>query len=139
MIDAFGISMRMASAGLEMQASRLRVATENVANASSTGSTRGADPYVRKVITFDTDGTRTGGSTLPRIKSIDSDYQKPFRIEFDPSNPAADASGYVKMPNVDVMVELADIRESGRSYQANLQSYRQARELVAMTIDLLKS
>ncbi len=65
--------------------------------------------------------------------------EKPFRVEYDPSHPAADASGNVKLPNVDMLVELADMREANRSYEANLQVIKQARSMISMTIDLLRS
>ena len=81
---------------------------------------------------------RNYGALMPTVRQIGTDSQ-PFRVEYNPSHPAADAKGYVKLPNVDVMVELTDLREANRSYQANLQTYRQAKELVSMTLDLLKS
>ena len=138
MIDPLSSSLKVASAGLEVQSSRIRVATENVANSQSTGATPGSDPYARKTITFENALNRAEGVSMPRVRQIGTDEQQPFRVEFDPSNPAADAKGYVKMPNVDVTVELSDLREANRSYQANLQTYRQAKELVTMTLDLLK-
>ena len=138
MIDPLSVSLKVAGAGLEVQSSRIRVATENVANADSTGSTPGSDPYARKTITFDNVMNRTYGALMPTVRQIGTDSQ-PFRVEYNPSHPAADAHGYVKLPNVDVLTELTDLREANRSYEANLQTFSQAKALVTMTLDLLKS
>ena len=138
MIDPLQASIRIAGAGLDVQSARMRVVSENIANANSTGSTPGADPYARKTITFQNQLSRAVGVPLLRVRSIDVD-QKPFRIELDPGHPAADDKGQVKLPNVDVQIEMADLREANRSYQANLQAVRQSRELINMTLDLLKA
>ena len=116
----------------------MRVFAENLANADSTGATPGADPYRRKLVTFDAALERASGATLVEVKRI-SDDQRPFKLQYDPSHPAADAQGVVKLPNVDRLVELADMKEANRSYQASLQIWRQARELHALTLDLMKS
>ena len=81
---------------------------------------------------------RTYGALMPTVRQIGTDSQ-PFRVEYNPSHPAADAQGYVKLPNVDVLTELTDLREANRSYEANLQTFSQAKALVTMTLDLLKS
>jgi len=73
-----------------------------------------------------------------KVDRVDFD-KKPYRVEYDPGHPAADADGNVKLPNVDMLVELADMRETNRSYEANLQVVKQARSLISMTIDLLRS
>jgi len=138
MIDPLQSALRIAGSGLDVQSARMRVVSENIANASSTGSTPGADPYARKTISFQTEISRAAGAPLLRVRGIDVD-QKPFRVELNPGHPAADEKGYVKLPNVDVLVELADLREANRSYQANLQAVRQSRELINMTVDLLKA
>ena len=112
--------------------------SENLANASSTGKTPGSEPYTRKTVSFESMLDDTSGANLVHVDRVDID-KKPYRIEYDPSHPAADADGNVKLPNVDMLVELADMRESNRSYEANLQVIKQARSLVSMTIDLLRS
>jgi flagellar basal-body rod protein FlgC len=138
MLDPLSGSVNIAASGLEAQSMRIRTLTENMANATSTGSTAGADPYRRKMISFEsTLDEATGGEGI-KVASI-RDSKAPFRREFDPSHPAADAEGYVKYPNVNVLVEMADMREASRSYEANLQVIKQARDLVSMTIDLLRS
>lgn len=137
MIDPLDSSLRIAGAGIRAQSLRLRVVTENIANAESTGATPGADPYTRKTTTFENVFDRSAGTNLVAIRSIGAD-QTPFRVEHRPGNPAADADGNVKLPNVDLLIELADAREANRSYEANLQSFKQTRELFSMTLDLLK-
>ena len=138
MIDPLQASSRLASAGLEAQSMRLRVVSENIANAQSTGETQGSDPYARKTITFKSELERASGATSVRIKEIGTD-ETPFKVEYDPGNPAADQTGYVKLPNVNVLVEMADMREANRSYEANLQMIKQARSMISSMIDLLRS
>lgn len=130
--------MKIAGSGLEAQSTRLRIVSENIANSRSTGDTPGADPYRRKVITFGEEVDRAGGVTTVGIKKLGVD-ESDFTTEYDPSNPAADARGVVKMPNVNMLVEMADMREANRSYDANLQTIKQTRDLISSTIDLLKS
>jgi flagellar basal-body rod protein FlgC len=137
MIDPLQASMRIASSGLEAQSARLRVVSENLANVNSTGKTAGAEPYQRKTVTFDATLDRAVGAHTVVIREYGSD-KSPFRIERDPSHPAADADGNVKLPNVNMLVEMADMRETNRSYEANLQVVKQSRSMVAMVIDLLK-
>lgn len=138
MIDPLLSASRIAGSGLEAQSTRLRVIAENLANANSTGETAGAEPYQRKTVTFESVMDRASGAQLVDIKGVGAD-EAPFRVEHDPSHPAADANGYVKLPNVNMLVEMADMREANRSYEANLQIIRQTRSMVSMTIDLLRS
>jgi flagellar basal-body rod protein FlgC len=137
MNDQLEASLRIAGAGMEAQSARLRVISENVSNAQSTGSTPGADPYSRKTITFDSEMDRAIGVPTVHVKSVGVD-ETPFKVELDPGNPAADAKGFVKMPNVDLLVELADMREANRSYEANLQVAKQSADLMSQTVNLLK-
>jgi flagellar basal-body rod protein FlgC len=137
MIDPIKASMSIAGSGLEAQSSRLRVVSENIANADSTGPVGGADPYRRRTITFDSVMSRTEGVNLVRVKDLGMDNTA-FRREYEPGHQAADENGYVKRPNVNVLVEMSDMRETNRSYEANLQIFKQARSMAAMTIDMLK-
>jgi flagellar basal-body rod protein FlgC len=136
-VDPIKASMSIAGSGLEAQSSRLRVVSENIANADSTGRVGGADPYQRRTITFDSVMSRTEGVNLVRVKDLGID-NAPFRLEYEPGHQAADENGYVKRPNVNVLVEMSDMRETNRSYEANLQIFKQARSMAAMTIDMLK-
>jgi len=129
--------MKTSASGLEAQSMRVRIISENLANAQSTGSTPGSDPFRRKTITFGEELDRMSGATLVDVKSVQTD-QTPFGLEFDPGNPAANAAGYVKMPNVNLILEMADMREANRSYESNLQVVKQSREMISMTIDLLR-
>lgn len=137
MIDPLIASTKLSSAGLEAQSARLRVISENVANAQSTGRTPGSDPYVRKTITFKSELDRALGASSVAVKDIGTD-DAPFPVEYDPGNPAADENGMVKKPNVNMLIEMADMREANRSYQANLQMMKQARALISATIDLMR-
>lgn len=138
MVDPLIASVGIAASGMEAQSTRLRILSENLANAQSTGATPGADPYRRKLITFENVLDDVGGKQGVRVGSID-ESNAPFRTEFNPDHPAADSRGNVKLPNVNVLVEMADMREASRSFEANLQIIKQSRELVSMTIDLLRS
>jgi flagellar basal-body rod protein FlgC len=138
MADPMQIAIKVAASGLEAQSRRMLVVSENLANAESTGKTPGAAPYTRKTVSFESALDEASGAKLVRVDRVDTD-RKPYRIEHDPSHPAADADGNVKLPNVDMLVELADMRETNRTYEANLQVVKQARSLISMTIDLLRS
>lgn len=137
MMDALQAALRVAGSGLAAQSARLRVVSENMANAQSTGQTPGADPYRRKTITFASEMDRLSGMELVQVKDIGTDPTA-FSVEHDPGNPAADKDGNVKTPNVNMIAEMTDMREANRSYEANLQVIKQSRDLISMTIDLLK-
>ena len=137
MIDPLQASMRIAGSGMSANSARLRVTSENIANAQSTGTTPGADPYQRKTITFENVLDDVAGGDVVRVADIGTD-EAPFTVEHDPGNPAADEKGFVKLPNVNLILEMADMREANRGYEANLQVVKQSRDLITMTIDLLK-
>ncbi|RDJ27438.1 flagellar basal body rod protein FlgC [Bosea caraganae] len=138
MIDPIDASLRIAGAGLQAQSTRVRIVSENLANAQSTGRTPGSEPYRRKTVTFENAMDRALGTSLVKVKGVGVD-KSPFRTEFEPGNPAADDKGYVKLPNVSMLLEMADMREANRSYEANLQMIKQARSMQSMTIDLLRN
>ncbi|TVR08316.1 MAG: flagellar basal body rod protein FlgC [Salinarimonadaceae bacterium] len=138
MFDPLSATMRIAGAGLQAQSKRLQIVSENLANAQSTGPTAGSDPYRRKTISFAGEMDRLIGAELVRVKGVGAD-RSPFRVVHDPSHPAADVNGDVKTPNVNMLVEMADLREANRSYEANLQIVKQARSMVSATIDLLRN
>jgi len=136
-LDPLQTSLRIAASGLEAQSTRLRIVSENIANVQSVGSSAGADPYARKTVSFESALDRASGADVVEVKAIGTD-QTPFKLERDPGNPAADANGMVKMPNVDVLIELADMREANRSYEANLQVAKQSADMLNMTVALMK-
>ena len=137
MQDSLETSLRIAASGLQAQSTRLRVVSQNIANAQSTGSTPGSDPYTRQTVSFESEIDRTLGTNLVQVKSIGVD-PSPFKLQHDPGNPAADENGMVKMPNVDMLTELADMREANRSYEANLQVAKQSADMLNTTISLMK-
>lgn len=137
-MDPLSAASKIAGSGLEAQSTRLRIVSENIANARSTGDTPGADPYRRKTITFESELDRASGLQSVKVKKVGVD-KRDFINEYDPGNPAADANGIVKMPNVNMLIEMADMREANRSYEANLQTIKQTRDMVAATLDLLKA
>lgn len=138
MSDPLMSSMKISASGLQAQSMRLRVISENLANAQSTGDTPGSDPFRRKTISFGSALDRLSGATLVDINRISED-QSDFKLEFQPGSPAANSSGYVKLPNVNPIIEMADMREANRSYEVNLQVVKQTKEMISMTIDLLRS
>lgn len=137
-MDPLSAASKIAGSGLEAQSTRMRIVSENIANSRTTGDTPGAEPYRRKTITFGAEVDRLTGLERVGVKKLGVDRGK-FVEEYDPGNPAADANGVVKMPNVNILIEMADMREANRSYDANLQVIKQTRELVSATIDLLKA
>jgi flagellar basal-body rod protein FlgC len=137
-IDPIEAAIDVATSGLEAHSTRMRVISENLANAESTASTPGANPYTRKTVTFEDEMDQASGADLVKVKAIGLD-RSPYRVEYDPGNPAADANGFVKLPNVNLITEMADMREANRSYSANIQVVKQARELFTMTVDLMRN
>ncbi|MDX2264364.1 MAG: flagellar basal body rod protein FlgC [Hyphomicrobiales bacterium] len=137
-MDALAASLRIAATGLYAQGERIRVASENMANANSTGATPGAAPYARRTISFDAAFDDALQATVVRVRGVEADPTA-FRLERDPSHPAADAAGMVKTPKIDMLVEMADIREANRSYEANLQVVKRAREMLSLTVDLMRT
>jgi flagellar basal-body rod protein FlgC len=138
MADPLQAALRVGASGLEAQSLRLRVIAENMANAHATGRTPGSDPYTRKVISFESEVDDAASATMVRVAAIER-HRAPYRVEHMPGHPAADARGFVRLPNVDLLVEAADMREANRSYEANLQAIKQAREMISMTLDMLRS
>ena len=131
-------SMGVATSGLRAQAARMRVISENIANADSTAPTAGGDPYRRKVPTFSSTLDRTLDAKVVALGKIRSD-QTAFRIKYEPGNPAADAAGNVKYPNVNPLIEMTDMREAQRSYEANLNIISATRRMIQRTLDILKA
>lgn len=129
-------TMAIAASALKAQQSRMRMIAENIANADSVATTSGGDPYRRKAPVFQP--TKVQGGLGVAMTGTEPD-QTPFKTEYNPGNPAADAKGYVKMPNVDPLIEAMDMREAQRAYEANLNVIETARTMQSRTLDLLKS
>jgi flagellar basal-body rod protein FlgC len=131
-------SMGIATSGLRAQAGRMRVISENLANADSTAATSSGDPYRRKVPSFSSALDRTLDAQVVTLGRIRPD-QSAFHVKYEPGNPAADASGNVKYPNVNPLVEMTDMREAQRSYEANLNIISATRRMIQRTLDILKA
>lgn len=133
----FDASMRIAASGLHAQSDRMQVIAENLANVDSTGKTPGANPYRRQVPTFEAVYDRSIDAEVVQTGPVARDMSD-FKLRYEPGNPAADAAGYVKYPNVDPMIEAADMRAAQRTYEANLNVVTATREMLARTLDILK-
>ena len=131
-------TMAIAASGLRAQAGRMRVISENLANADSTPSRPGADPYRRKLPVFISDFDRELGVRTVALSRTQTD-KSDFRLKYEPGHPAADANGNVKYPNVNAVVELSDMREAQRSYEANVNLITATRRMLQRTLDILKS
>lgn len=131
-------SIAVAASGLRSQSGRMRVIAENLANADSGPERAGADPYRRKVPTFERRFDRELDAQLVNLGRVQRD-QSAFRSKFEPGHPAADASGNVRMPNVNSLIESMDMREAQRSYEANLNLISSTRRMIQRTIDILRA
>ncbi len=125
-----------AASGMRAQTVRMRVAAENVANANSTGVNPGDDPFRRRIPLMETT-TLASGAQGVRVRGAAFDMTA-FRQEFNPNHPAADPDGYVRLPNVDTLVEMMDLREATRAYEANLNMIEAARSMTNRALDLLR-
>ena len=135
--DPLAATVRIASSGLQAQGTRLRVIAENIANADSTAMTPGGDPYRRKTISFATTMDRASGAEIVKVKQIGRD-RSDFKLLYEPSHPAADEKGYVKQPNVQTLIEMMDMREASRSFEASVNVIEQSRTMMGRMIDLLR-
>lgn len=129
-------AMSVAASALRAQQQRMRVIAENIANSDSTAQVAGGDPYRRQAPVFEP-AEVAGGGTGVRMSKVKPDM-KDFKLEYQPGNPAADAKGYVKMPNVDTLIESLDMREAQRAYEANLNVIETARTMERSTLELIK-
>jgi len=131
-------SISIAASGLRAQAGRMRILSENIANADSTGQSPGADPYRRKIPTFSSQLDRALEANVVTLGRVQTD-RSDFRVKYEPGHPAADANGYVKYPNVNSLVEMSDMRDAQRSYEANLNIVSATRRMIERTLDILRA
>jgi flagellar basal-body rod protein FlgC len=136
-MDDLSAALRISAAGMRAQSARLRVVSENIANAQSTAPAPGLDPYRRQVPVFESRLDRELGARLVEMRRVAYD-QSDFTLKFDPGHVAADSQGYVRLPNVDPLVEMMDLREAQRSYEANLGALDTARSLAGATLRILE-
>ena len=130
-------AMHVAAAGMKVQGTRMRLVAQNLANAESTALQPGGEPYRRQTITFRSQLDRALGVETVRVARTGTD-PTPFERRFEPGHPAADEDGYVLVPNVNTLLEMMDMREAQRSFEANLNALSLARTMIQRTIDLLR-
>lgn len=130
-------SMNIAASGMAAQSARIKVIAQNIANADSTATQAGQDPYRRQVPTFKSVFDREMGANVVKMTGVVQD-QSEFRKRFDPSHPAADAAGYVTLPNVNTIVETADLREAQRSYEASMAAMDLVKTMAMTTVGNIK-
>ena len=131
-------TMSIAASGLRAQAGRMRIISENIANADSTPTAPGANPYRRKVPVFVSEFDRTLDARMVELGRTRTDNSE-FRLKYEPGHPSADRNGNVKYPNVNPLVEMTDMREAQRSYEANVNVIGATRRMIQRTIDILKA
>ena len=130
-------AMQLAAKGMKAQGTRMRVISENLANADTTPTTKGEQPYQRQVVTFKNQLNRSIGLREVEVDKVMKDNSD-FIMKYDPSHPAADDKGYVSTPNVNSLIETMDMREAQRSYEANLGVIEMAKSMLMRTIDLIR-
>ena len=131
-------TLTIAASGLRAQSGRMRIISENIANADSTPQSAGADPYRRKIPTFETEFNRSLEVQVVEMGKVSTDNSQ-FRLKYEPGHPAADQNGNVKYPNVNALVEMTDMREAQRSYEANINVITATRRMIQRTIDILRA
>ena len=133
----FEKSLILSAAGMKAQGERLRIIAENLTNSDSAATTPGGDPYSRKVVTFQNVLDRELNMKLVEVDRVREDKSE-FPLKYDPTHPGADENGYVKMPNVNTLIEMMDMREAQRSYEANLNMIEVSKAMLSRTLDLLR-
>jgi flagellar basal-body rod protein FlgC len=131
-------SLAIAASGLRAQMGRMRIITENIANADSVAQAPGGDPYRRRIVSFTAELDRSIGADVVKLGQVQTDNSD-FLVRHEPGNPAADAQGNVKYPNVNTLIEMTDLRDAQRSYEANLNVITATRKMLQLTIDMLKA
>lgn len=136
-MDPLMNAKKIALSGMKAQTERLRVISENLANVDSLAQTPDGVPYRRKTVSFKNELNRELGANLVKVDKVRPD-QSEFQRRYDPKHPAADKDGYVLAPNVNPLIEMMDMRESQRSYEANLKIIEASRAMMMKTMELLK-
>jgi flagellar basal-body rod protein FlgC len=136
-MDDLASTLRISAAGMRTQGTRLRVIAENIANADSLPTQAGEFPYRRRVVTFRNALDEATGLDLVRVNRVEND-PTPFDRRYEPGHPAADGAGYVLETNVNALIEMTDMREAERSYEANLNVIRATKGMLQDTIEVLR-
>ena len=137
MAGNLSVSADIAVSGMKAQSERLRIISENMANADSIGIRPGEDPYRRQVVTFKDYIDKETGAKMVKVDKVVPDESQ-FPLKYDPNHPAANAEGYVAMPNVNPLIEMMDLKEAQRSYDANMSMMQTARDMNSKILDVLK-
>ncbi len=137
MAGNLSVSADIAVSGMKAQAERLRVISENMANADSVGIRPGEDPYRRQVVTFKNYIDKETGAQMVKVDKVVPD-KSAFQMKYMPNHPAANEQGYVAMPNVNPLIEMMDMKEAQRSYEANMSMMQTARDMNSSILDVLK-
>lgn len=136
--DSMLKSIEVSASGNKFQAERVKIAAENLANEDSVSMNPGGEPYRRKVIYAKNSYDRKLKTRLVKVKKYDHDRKTPLKMKYDPNHPGADENGYVKLPNVDKMIEKADANEAQRSYEANLGMIEVSKQMINKTIEAMR-
>jgi len=131
-------TMMISAYGMKAQGERTRVISENIANAGTAALTPNSEPYTRKIITFKNEMDKQYKTDLVKVKDIADDRKTDYQLKYMPDHPGANTEGYVKMPNVNMVIELTDMREAQRSYEANMGMMENYRNMSMRTIDMLR-
>ena len=136
-MSSLSVTADIAVSGMRAQSERLRVISENMANADSVGLRPGEEPYRRQVVTFQDYVDKETGAQMVKVGGVVKD-ESPFIKKYAPNHPAADEQGYVSMPNVNPLIEMMDMKEAQRAYDANLSMAQTARDMNSRVLDILK-
>jgi len=131
-------SMQVSASGMRVQSARMKMITENIANADSVLNAEGTGPYRRQVMFLQPDVAKSDGTAKVKLARIQRDFTTPLKQVYDPTHPFADDRGFVAMPNVDTSMESADLREAARSYEANLSAIDSTKTMMQRTVDFLR-
>lgn len=137
MAGDLNISADVAASGMRVQAERLKVISQNMANADSVSTTPGEAPYRRQVVSFQNYVDKETGAQMVRVDKVVKD-NSPFEKRYAPNHPGADTQGYISLPNVNPLIEMMDMKEAQRAYDANLNMLKTAREMNSSVLDILK-
>lgn len=135
--DSIRASIKIAESGMQAQSNRLKIIAQNIANSTVTGSTPEDEPYKRKIIFFKKEVDRETGGEMVVVDKIDND-KSPYLLKYEPHHPAANREGYVRYPNVNIMIENVDAKEAERSFSANTNSLSIAKSLAHKTLEIMK-
>lgn len=130
-------SINISASGMAAQSTRMKVISENIANADSVISAEGG-PYRRQTVTFTSYLDRNTGTTKVRVDNVGRDYKNPMKKMYEPGSQYADAQGFVAYPNVSSMHEKVDMKEASRAYEANMTAIETAKQMMVRSLDLLR-